>query len=201
MNLNILGTKDVISVSDFIFSCKFNKSLVHQVVVSYLACGRQGSSKQKNRSEVRGGGRKPWRQKGSGRARVGTIRSPIWVGGGCTFASRPRKYLQKINRKVYRKAMCCILSELLRCKRLVIVSKFIVSGNHTRSILSSLEFFGCCSILIVTEDIDSSLFLSSRNLPNVEISDVSRVSPVLLLKTEKVVLTLSSLAKVEEWLS
>ena len=155
-----------ISISDDAFGRDFNEPLVHQTVVTFLAGSRQGSVKQKNRSEVRGGGRKPWRQKGTGRARAGTIRSPIWRSGGVTFAARPRDYSKKLNRKMYRGAMQCILSELIRQGRLIVVSEFSVESHKTKELIAKLSEFDLSNVLIVTDQVERNLYLAARNLHN-----------------------------------
>lgn len=200
MNLSIAapGTgAENIEVSEVAFGREFNEALVHQVVVAYMAGARQGTKAQKNRSDVRGGGKKPWRQKGTGRARAGTIRSPIWRGGGATFAARPRDYSQKVNRKMYRGAMCSILSELIRQERLVLVDAFDVDAPKTRDLLARLRALGLDSTLIVTEEVNENLYLSARNLKDVDVLDVAAVDPVSLLGHEKVLMTVGALKQFE----
>lgn len=193
--------KEKISLSDDTFGREFNEPLVHQTVVSYLATGRQGSAKQKTRSEVRGGGRKPWRQKGTGRARAGTIRSPIWRSGGVTFAARPRDYTKKLNRKMYRGAMKCIFSELIRQDRLVVVDSFELESHKTKSLVSKLKEFNLDNVLIVAEEVAENLYLAARNLHNVDVLDVAGLDPVSLIGFEKVLMTVPALKKVEEVLA
>ncbi len=190
-----------ISISDETFAREFNEPLVHQTVVTYLASGRQGTAKQKSRAEVSGGGRKPWRQKGTGRARAGTIRSPIWRGGGTTFAARPRDYSKKLNRKMYRGAMRCILSELIRQDRLVVVDDFSVGSHKTRDLVGKLREYSLDNVLIVAEELEQNLYLAARNLPRVDALDATGIDPVSLLGFEKVLMTVPALKKVEEMLS
>jgi large subunit ribosomal protein L4 len=192
---------EAIEVSDAAFSRDFNEDLVHQVVTAYLAGGRQGTRAQKSRSDVRGGGRKPWRQKGSGRARAGTTRSPIWRSGGVTFAARPQDHSQKVNRKMYRAAMQSILSELARQQRLVVVDEFGVQEPKTKALLSRLNTLNLSDVLIVAEGVDENLFLASRNLHKVDVRDVDGVDPVSLIAFEKVLFTVGALRKIEEKLA
>ena len=171
-----------INISDNAFSKDFNESLVHQAVVSFMAGSRQGTSKQKTRSEVRGGGKKPYRQKGTGRARAGTIRSPLWRGGGVTFAATPRDYSKKINKKMYRAAIRSIFSELLRQGRLVAIEQPVLEKPKTKEIANFLKEFSLSKVLIITDELDVNLYLSSRNIPNVDIITVREINPVNLLK-------------------
>ncbi|MFT6756630.1 MAG: large subunit ribosomal protein L4 [Chitinophagales bacterium] len=206
MQLNIASPADgaaagTVEVSDAAFTKEFNEDLVHQVVTAYLAGGRQGTRAQKTRSEVRGGGKKPWAQKGSGRARAGTIRSPLWRGGGVTFAARPQDHSQKVNRKMYRAAMSSIVSELARSERLIIVESFEVAEPKTKLLVKQLADMGLSSVLIVTEEVNQNLYLASRNLHKVSVSDVAAVNPVSLVGSEKVLITVSALKKIEEMLS
>ena len=193
--------KEKISLSDKSFGREYNEPLVHQTVVTFLAGARQGSVKQKTRSEVRGGGRKPWRQKGTGRARAGTIRSPIWRSGGVTFAARPQDHTKKLNKKMYRGAMRCILSELIRQNRLVVVSEFSTESHKTKDLVRKLRDFDLNNVLIVTDQVEENLFLASRNLHKVDVLDVLGLDPVSLIGFEKVLMTVSALKKVEEMLS
>jgi large subunit ribosomal protein L4 len=193
--------KEKVSLSDETFGKEFNEPLVHQTVVTYMAGGRQGSVKQKTRSEVRGGGKKPWRQKGTGRARAGTIRSPIWRSGGVTFAARPRDYTKKLNKKMYRGAMQCILSELVRQERLVVVDDFAVESHKTKGLISKLKEFELENVLIVAEEVAENLYLAARNLHTVDVLDVSGLDPVSLIGFEKVLMTVPALKKVEEMLA
>ena len=190
-----------VQVSEETFGKEFNEALVHQVVVTYLATGRQGTVKQKTRSEVRGGGRKPWRQKGSGRARAGTIRSPIWRSGGVAFAARPQDHSKKLNRKKYRGAMRSILSELARQDRLVVVEQFTLDSHKTKDLASKLKEFALDNVLIVAEEVAENLYLAARNLRHVDVLDVAGLDPVSLIGFEKVLMTVPALKKVEEMLS
>ena len=193
--------KEKISLSDQSFSREYNEPLVHQTVVTYMAGARQGSVKQKTRSEVRGGGRKPWRQKGTGRARAGTIRSPIWRSGGVTFAAKPQDYSKKLNKKMYRGAMQCILSELIRQNRLIVVNEFTVESHKTKDLVNKLKEFDLENVLIVSDQVQKNLYLAARNLHKVDALDVSGLDPVSLIGFEKVLITVSALKKVEEMLS
>ena len=193
--------KEKVSISDAAFAREFNETLVHQSVTTYLAGARQGSVQQKTRSDVSGGGRKPWRQKGTGRARAGTIRSPIWRSGGVTFAARPQDHSKKLNKKMYRGAMACILSELIRQGRLLIVDEFVVSSHKTKDLISKLNEYSLDNVLIVAEDIAEELFLAARNLHKVDVLDAAGLDPVGLIGFEKVLMTVPALKKVEEMLS
>ena len=195
------STSEKISLSDEAFGRDFNEPLVHQTVVTFLAGSRQGSVKQKNRSEVRGGGRKPWRQKGTGRARAGTIRSPIWRSGGVTFAARPRDYSKKLNRKMYRGAMQCILSELIRQDRLTVVNEFSVESHKTKELIAKLREFDLSNVLIVTDQVERNLYLAARNLHRVNVLDSSGLDPVSLIDFENVLITVAALKKLEEMLA
>ncbi|MCK9237673.1 MAG: 50S ribosomal protein L4 [Thiopseudomonas sp.] len=199
MQVNVNGAQ-AIDVCERTFGGEFNETLVHQAVVAYMAGGRQGSKKQKTRSEVSGGGRKPWRQKGTGRARAGTIRSPIWRGGGATFAARPQDHSQKLNKKMYRAAMRSILSELVRQDRLIVVEEFAVSAPKTKDLVEKLNALGLQNVLIVSEDIEQNLYLAARNLPHVDVLDVQGSDPVSLIAYEKVLMTVSAIKKFEELL-
>ncbi|MFG6139361.1 MULTISPECIES: 50S ribosomal protein L4 [Halomonas] len=202
MNLNLAGAGGTVEVAEATFGKEFNEALVHQVVTAYLAGGRQGTRAQKNRSDVRGGGKKPWRQKGTGRARAGTIRSPIWRAGGVTFAARPQDYTQKVNRKMYRAAMRSILSELVRQERLVAVDAFAVETPKTKQLVAKLNELGLeDKVLIVTEEVDENLYLAARNIPNVDVVDVAAADPVSLVAFDKVLATVSALRKFEEKLA
>jgi len=194
------GAKGTVEVSDATFGREFNEDLVHQAVVAYLAGARQGTRAQKNRSDVSGGGKKPWRQKGTGRARAGTIRSPIWRSGGVTFAARPQDHSVKINRKMYRAAMQSILAELVRQERLVVVEEFTVDAPKTKSMVAKLATLGLTEALIVTEEVSENLYLSARNLHKVDVRDVSAIDPVSLVGHDKVVVTVPVLKKIEEML-
>ena len=190
-----------LAVSEEVFGRDFNESLVHQLVVSYQAAARSGTKAQKTRSDVSGGGAKPWKQKGSGRARAGTTRSPLWRTGGVTFAARPRNYEQKLNKKMYRAAMCSIFSELLRQGRLVIEHDLTIAEPKTKLLQSKLKSIGVESGLVITENLDVNLFLSARNLPHVFVCESKSLSPVELVHSEKVVLTPGAVKKIEEALS
>tara|TARA_R110000824_G_scaffold222202_1_gene409703 strand:- start:111283 stop:111888 length:606 start_codon:yes stop_codon:yes gene_type:complete len=201
MNLNLAAGTGTVEVADATFGKEFNEALVHQVVTAYLAAGRQGTRAQKSRSDVRGGGKKPWRQKGTGRARAGTIRSPLWRSGGVTFAARPQDYTQKVNRKMYRAAMRSILSELVRQERLVAIEEFIVDAPKTKQVAAKLKELNLEKVLIVTEEIDEKLYLAARNLPHVDVVDVAAADPVSLVAFDKVLITVSALRKFEEKLA
>jgi len=201
MNLNLATTGGSVEVSETAFGREFNESLVHQVVVAHLAGARQGTRAQKTRAEVRGGGRKPWRQKGTGRARAGSIRSPIWRGGGITFAARPQDHSQKVNRKMYRGALQCILSELIRQGRLVVCDSFSVEGPKTKALLALLKDLDLKNVLIVADEVDQNLYLAARNLKDVDVRDVSGVDPVSLISHDKVLVTVPALKKLEEALA
>ncbi len=201
LKLNLAGKGGDIEVSEQAFGAAFNEPLIHQVVTAFLAGARSGTKRQKNRSDVSGGGAKPWRQKGTGRARAGTIRSPIWVGGGRAFAARPRDYGQKVNRKMYRGALRSLFSELVRQDRLVVTETIEVSAPKTKEIASQLKTLGLDNVLIVTEGFDEKLYLAARNLKNVGIVDVASIDPVTLLRFEKVLISVPALKLVEERLS
>lgn len=192
------GAIDTTQVQDYIFTKEFNPELIHQVVESYRAGGRAGTKAQKSRSEVRGGGTKPWRQKGTGRARAGTIRSPLWRGGGVVFAAKPRDYSKKVNKKMYCGAMCSILSELVRQERLVIVDNLVITSQKTRDLVKKLNELKLNNVLIVADVIEPNLYLAARNLKNVEVCDVSSVNPVDLVAYDKVLFTAPALKKIEE---
>lgn len=198
MNLDIIGASNGVDVSDTTFGREFNEALVHQVVVSYMAGARQGTKAQKTRSEVQGGGRKPFRQKGTGRARAGTIRSPIWRGGGTTFAAKPRDHSKKVNKKMYRGAMQAILSELVRQDRLVVAEEFSVAEPKTREVAAKLKELDLTNVLIVVEEVEDNLYLGARNLKDVDVIDVQGVNPVNLIGFEKVLFTVGALKKAEE---
>lgn len=195
------GAKGTVAVSDVLFGREFNQDLVHQAVVAYLAGARQGTKAQKNRANVSGGGKKPWRQKGTGRARAGTIRSPLWRSGGVTFAAQPRDFTQKLNKKMYRAALRCILSELARQERLVVVEEFALDAPKTKSLVQKLADYDMSEALIVAEDVGENLYLASRNLHKVDVRDVHGIDPVSLIRFEKVIITVSALKKLEEVLA
>jgi large subunit ribosomal protein L4 len=186
-----------VSVSDDSFNKEYNESLVHQVVVTYMAGARQGSVKQKTRAEVRGGGRKPHRQKGTGRARAGSTRSPLWRGGGKTFAAVHQDHSKKINKKMYRGAMCCIVSELIRQDRLVVVDDFKLADHKTKGLLAKLNELALNDVLIVSDQVDENLYLAARNLHCVDVVDADAVDPVSLIGYEKVLVTVPALKKLE----
>ncbi|MGX5175057.1 50S ribosomal protein L4 [Aliikangiella sp. IMCC44653] len=202
MEINLAVTGDAkasaLQVSEVTFGREFNEALVHQVVVAYMAGSRAGTRSQKTRSDVSGGGAKPWRQKGTGRARAGTIRSPIWRTGGVTFAARPQDHSQKVNRKMYRGAMQCILSELIRQERLIVVESFSVETPKTKGLLAKLAEFGTSEALIVSNNIDENLYLAARNLHKVDVRDVHASDPVSLIAFDKVIMTVDAVKKFEE---
>ena len=200
MKLKMQG-KGSVDVAEAAFGAEFNEALVHQVVTAYLAGARAGTKAQKNRAAVRGGGAKPWRQKGTGRARAGTIRSPIWVGGGRAFAAQPRNYKQKVNKKMYRAALRSVLSELVRQDRLVVVESLDIEAPKTKLLATELKKLELDNVLILNEAFDEKVFLAARNLPNVGICDVASMDPVVLIRFEKVLVTLPALKLIEERLS
>ena len=201
VQLNITGGTGSVDLSDENFSASFKQTLIHQVVTAYLAGGRSGTSSQKSRSEVSGGGKKPWRQKGTGRARAGTIRSPIFTGGGQTFARSTRDYSQKINRKMYRGAMRSIVSELARQDRLVIVDSISVSKPNTQQMVALLASAGIEKGLIMLAEDDANVVLSARNIPNVEVTTVASVNPVSLVAHEKILMSADTAKLLDEKLS
>jgi large subunit ribosomal protein L4 len=190
-----------VSVSDSIFDAPYNEALIHQVLTSYTTRARAGSKAQKNRSDVRGGGKKPWRQKGLGRARAGTIRSPLWRGGGVTFAAKPRTYEPKVNRKMYRGAIRSILSELVRQERLLCIDDFSLDEPKTKLARQRLADLGLEDVLIITDDINEQAFLATRNIPHVDIIDTEEINPYTLVGFKNVVMTKAALEKVEAWLT
>lgn len=187
-----------VQVSDVTFARDYNEDLVHQVVTAYLAGARQGTRAQKTRSEVNGGGKKPWRQKGTGRARAGTIRSPLWRGGGISFAAKPQDHSQKVNKKMYRAAIQVILSELARQERLVVVESFALEQPKTKSLVKALGDYGLEDVLIVSDEVTENLYLASRNLHKVDVRDVQGIDPVSLISFDKVMVTVPALKKFEE---
>ena len=202
MKLDVLNTankKEDVQISDTTFGKDFNETLVHQAVVTYLAGSRQGSHKQKTRSEVRGGGKKPYAQKGTGRARAGTIRSPIWRGGGVVFAATPRDYSKKINKKMYRAAISSIFSELHRQDRLVAIEQPKLESPKTKEMCAFLKAFKLEKVLIILDEMDTNLYLSSRNIPHVEVVTVKEINPVILLRSEKVAVTPAAFKLIEAW--
>jgi len=201
MDISIHNSDKKVSVSDAAFGADFNETLVHQLVVSYMSAGRAGTKAQKTRSDVSGGGAKPFRQKGTGRARAGTIRSPLWRSGGVTFAARPRDYSKKLNKKMYRAGMRSIVSELVRQDRLVVVDEITVSEPKTRLMAAKMAELGVSRGLVLTDGLDSNLYLAARNIPNLQVLDVAMADPVSLVGHEKVVIDQAALKKLEERLS
>jgi large subunit ribosomal protein L4 len=187
-----------IQLSDAAFGRVYNEALVHQVVTAYMAAGRSGTKAQKTRAEVRGGGKKPWSQKGTGQARAGSIRSPIWVGGGRAFAAKPRDFAQKVNRKMYRAAMQTMVSQLLRDDRLVAVESIELSAPRTKLLISKLAEFGLSRALILVEAYEEKLFLAARNIPHVEVMAVAALDPLSLVKHDKVVATVGALKLLDQ---
>jgi large subunit ribosomal protein L4 len=200
MELTMTGGS-TLDVSEAVFGRAFSEPLVHQVVVAYMASGRSGTKAQKNRSAVSGGGRKPWRQKGTGNARAGTIRSPLWRSGGVTFAAQPRDFGQKVNRKQYRAAMRAILSELVRQDRVIVVESLALDEPKTGDLVSRLNELGVSRGLVIDADIDSNLYFSSRNIANVHAVAADRLDPVSLVGAEKVVMTRAAVERIQEWLA
>jgi len=205
MELNVINAENqaggAIDVSDETFAADFNEALIHQVVTAYLAQARAGTKANKNRSAVRGGGAKPFAQKGTGRARAGTIRSPLWRSGGVTFAAQPRDYGQKLNRKMYRAALRSILAELVRQDRLVTIDAFEMPDHKTRHLSQRLKTLGLDDVLIVTEEVTDNLYLAARNLHRVDVRDVNGIDPVSLVGFEKVLVTQGALKRIEEMLA
>lgn len=201
MELTISGSSGKVSVSELIFGQEYNPTLVHQVVTAYRAGGRQGSKAQKTRAEVRGGGSKPWRQKGMGKARAGTIRSPIWVGGGRAFAARPRDFGQKVNRKMYRAALRAIFSKLVQDERLLIVDSMKVEEPKTKLFVQKLADINVENALIVVDQMDENTHCASRNIPNINVVDAHSIDPVSLLKFKKIILTVEAVKQIEEALA
>ena len=200
MKLAIANTKSSVTVSDDIFARSFNEPLVHQAVTAYLAGARGGTKANKSRSDVRGGGAKPWRQKGTGRARAGTSNSPLWRSGGVTFAARPRNYSQKLNKKMVRAAYASMFSELIRQECLHVIKEFTVTEPKTKQALAQLQKLNLTSALIITEKADKNLYLSVRNLPHVEVTEVGGIDPVSLFRHKHVVVTKDALQAIEGWL-
>jgi len=190
-----------LTVADKVFAEDFNEPLIHQVLTAYMSGARAGTKAQKSRAEARGGGRKPWRQKGLGRARAGTIRSPLWRGGGVTFAAKPRDHSKKVNKKMYRGAMRSIFSELARQQRLICVDKFVVEKAKTKALVEQLQALALDSALIITEEVTENLYLAARNLPAVEVIDTDAIEPYGLIRFDKVVITKAAVSKVESWLA
>ena len=202
MELQVIGKNtSALKVSEDLFSTDFNESLIHQALVVYQSNARQGTKAQKNRSAVSGGGAKPWKQKGSGRARAGTSRSPIWRTGGVTFAATPKQYNQKINKKMYRKAMASIVAELQRQGRLKVIGSLDMEAPKTQELSKTLSEYSLSNVLIITEEFNKSVFLSARNIPNVSVITVSEVNPLELIGHTDVLFTAAALKKLEERLS
>ena len=201
MNLSLAENKGTVEVTDASFAREYNEGLVHQVLVAFMAGSRQGSRAQKNRSRVSGGGKKPWRQKGTGRARAGTSRSPIWRSGGVTFAAQPRDHSVKVNKKMYRGALRCIWSELIRQERLVVVEDLVIEQPKTRVLVEKLRDLGLTETLIVVEKIDDNLRLASRNLSKADVRDLTHIDPLCLISNEKVLVTAGALKGLEAALS
>jgi len=201
MDIAIHKTEKKVSVSDDAFAASFNETLIHQLVTSYMSGARAGTKAQKNRAAVSGGGAKPWRQKGTGRARAGTIRSPIWRSGGVTFAATPRDYSKKLNKKMYRVGMRSLISELIRRERLILVEDFGVSEAKTKVMKAKLEEIGVNDALILTDGLDSNVYLAARNIPHIQVMDIAIVDPVSLVRQAYVVIDQAALKKLEERLS
>lgn len=194
-------TGAAVELSDTAFGREFNEALVHQVVTAYLAGARQGTRAQKTRAEVSGGGIKPWRQKGTGRARAGSIRSPIWRGGGRAFAAKPQDWSQKVNRKMYRGAMQCILAELVRQERLILVEELTLSAPKTKELIAKLSELNAPRALIVTKEVDENLYLAARNIPHVNVLGTNEVDPVSLIAFDKVIMSVEAAKQFEEALA
>lgn len=201
MDIQVQQSGAMLAVSDSVFGADYNEALIHQVVTAYMNAGRAGTKAQKSKAMVAGGGKKPWKQKGTGRARAGSIRSPLWRGGGKTFAAVPRDFSQKVNKKMYRGAIRSIVSELNRQGLLLVADSFSVDAPRTKSLQQKLEQFGANDILLVTGEVDKNLYLSSRNLPRVAVCDVEALNPVALLRYQKVLMTADAIKKLEAWLS
>lgn len=200
MNLKTV-TGAAVELSETAFGREFNEALVHQVVTAYLAGARQGTRAQKTRAEVSGGGKKPWRQKGTGRARAGSIRSPLWRSGGRAFAAKPQDWSQKVNRKMYRGAMQCILAELVRQERLILVEELTVSSPKTKELIAKLKDLNAPKALIVTKEVDENLYLAARNIPHVNVLGTNEVDPVSLIAYEKVIMSVEAAKQFEEALA
>ena len=198
MKVKLQGKGGTLELADTTFGVAFNAPLVHQVVTAYLAAGRSGTKAQKNRSDVSGSGKKPWKQKGTGRARVGSIRSPLWVGGGRTFAARPRSFEQKVNRKMYRGALRSVLSELLRQERLLVTAELGVSAPKTKELKGKLDALGFVSGVVLVEGFDANLWLAARNLPDITVEEARLIDPVALVGAKQVVASAAALKIIEE---
>ena len=201
MDISIHNSSEKVSVSDDSFAAEFNETLVHQLVVSFMSASRSGTKAQKTRSDVSGGGAKPFRQKGTGRARAGTIRSPLWRSGGVTFAARPRDFSKKLNKKMYRAGMRSIVSELIRQDRLIVVDEMKLAEPKTKLMISRMHDLGVTSGLVLTDGLDSSVYLAARNIPQLMVMDVAIVDPLSLVRHEKVVVDQAALKRLEERLS
>ncbi len=201
MDISVHNSKNKVSVSDASFAAEFNETLVHQLVVSYMSAARSGTKAQKNRSAVSGGGAKPFRQKGTGRARAGTIRSPLWRSGGVTFAAQPRDYSKKLNKKMYRAGMRSIVSELVRQERLIVVDEMTVAEPKTKLVAQKMADLGVDNGLVLTDGLDSNLYLAARNIPNLMVMDVAIADPLSLVRFDKVVVDQAALKKLEERLA
>ena len=198
MKLKSVNGESTLQVSEATFGGKFNEALVHQVITAYRAAGRAGTKAQKSRAEVRGGGRKPWAQKGTGQARVGSSRSPLWIGGGRTFAAKPRDFAQKVNRKMYRGAIRSLLSELVRTERLLVTDGIELTAPKTKLLAQQLKAWSLPSVLIVVEATDEKLLLAARNLPHVEVIEVPALNPLSLAAYDKVLMTVGAVKLIEE---
>ena len=201
MELVLKDAQSALEVSETTFGRDFNEALVHQVVVAYAANARQGTRGQKTRAEVTGSGKKPWRQKGTGRARAGSVKGPIWRGGGVTFAAKTQDHSQKVNKKMYRGALKSILSELVRQERLVVVESFSVDARKTKELKAKLQAMNLEDVLIVTAEVDENLFLAARNLYKVDVRDVAGLDPVSLIAFNTVLVTADAVKQIEEMLA
>lgn len=201
MDIQLYNSNTQLAVSDSVFGAEYNEPLVHQIVTAYMNAGRAGTKGQKSKAMVSGGGKKPWKQKGTGQARAGSIRSPLWRGGGKTFAAVNRDFSQKVNKKMYRGAIRSIVSELNRQGLLLVTEGFTVDAAKTQGLLAKLEVVGAKDVLLITENVDKNLYLSARNLHTVEVTDVAALNPVSLLAREKVLITTEAVKKLEAWLS
>lgn len=201
MELVMKDAQSALTVSETTFGRDFNEALVHQVVVAYAASARQGTRAQKTRAEVSGSGKKPWRQKGTGRARAGSVKSPIWRSGSVTFAAKPQDYSQKVNKKMYRGALKSILSELVRQDRLIVVQQFDLEAPKTKLLVQKLKEMALDNVLIITNEVDENLFLAARNLYKVNVHDAIAINPVSLITFDKVVMTADAVKQIEEMLA
>lgn len=201
MEIQVHNSSAKVSVNDAVFGAEYNEPLIHQIVTAYMNGGRAGTKKQKSKAEVSGGGKKPWKQKGTGQARAGSIRSPLWRGGGKTFAAVPRDYSQKVNRKMYRGAIRSIVSELARSGNLLVTDSLAIEAAKTKGLIEKLKDYGTNDVLLITENVEQNLFLSARNLHKVGVTDVNGLDPVSLLTHSKVVITTDAVKKLEAWLS